>query len=165
MAGVRANGRRITPFLSFNERNAEEAVEFYLSVFPGSKRLGGARTPLGFPQVGEAGSLLTIEFEILGERFVALNGGPPASFNEAISFVVYCDTQEEIDHLWEKLPAGGGRTIQCGWLKDRFGVAWQIVPAKIFDWIHDRDVAARVLPEVWGMTKLDLARLEHAARG
>lgn len=165
MAQVGVGGQRITPFLSFNDGNAEQAVQFYLSVFPGSKRIGGARTPEGFAQVGEAGSVLTVEFELLGQRFIALNGGPPGAFNQAISFVVYCDTQQEIDHYWDKLASGGGQTIQCGWLTDRFGVSWQIVPGKIFDWIHDPATAARVLPEVWSMTKLDLARLERAARG
>lgn len=165
MAGI-SSSQRITPFLSFNERNAAEAVEFYLSVFPGSKRLGGAVYPESAPEgAGEPGEVLTIEFELLGRRFVALNGGPPGAFNRAVSFVVHCDTQREIDHYWDKLPAGGGQTIACGWLEDRFGIAWQIVPARVFEWIHDAEIAARVLPEVWSMTKLDLARLERAARG
>lgn len=160
-----ATVQRITPFLSFQDGNAEEAVGFYLSVFPGGRRIGGARVPEGYAQVGEPGSVLTIEFEILGMRFVALNGGPPGAFNQAVSFVVHCQTQAEIDRYWEMLGAEGGEQLVCGWVKDRFGVSWQIVPARVFEWIHDAEVASRVLPEVWGMSKLDLAKLEAAARG
>ncbi len=113
---------KITPFLWFNG-NAEEAVEFYLSVFPGSKKTGGLPGPDGKP--------LTISFELGESAFTALNGGPNFSFNKAISFVVPCDTQEEIDYYWEALTAGGGQPVQCGWLDDRFGLSWQIVPSNI----------------------------------
>src|SRR6266436_8668058 len=117
---------RITPFLWFNA-NAEEAVNFYLSVFKDSRRLSEMRT-------GE-GSILTIAFELDGQKFTALNGGPMFKFTEAVSFVVRCDSQEEVDHYWAKLSAGGSES-RCGWLKDKFGLSWQIVPARLGDLIR-----------------------------
>ena len=116
---------RITPFLWFDS-NAEEAVEFYLTVFKNSRRLDALRNTGDAP--GPKGVVLTIAFELDGQRFTALNGGPLFKFTEAISFMVRCDTQEEVDHYWSKLTDGGSES-QCGWLKDRFGLSWQIIPA------------------------------------
>lgn len=155
---------KITPFLWF-DKEAEEAVAFYLSVFPDGKILGTSHYPEGGP--GKAGSVMTISFELNGQRFVALNGGPGFPFTNAVSLVVNCDSQEEIDRYWEKLSADGGETIQCGWLKDKFGMPWQIVPSKVWDWLNGEDPARvqRVTAKVWAMEKLDLAELERAAAG
>jgi predicted 3-demethylubiquinone-9 3-methyltransferase (glyoxalase superfamily) len=110
---------------------------------------------------------MTIAFELQGQQFVALNGGPGFPFTNAFSLVVNCESQEEIDHYWEKLAADGGEQIQCGWLKDPFGMAWQIVPRKVWDWLRDDDPARvqRVTAALWQMEKLDLAELERAAGG
>jgi predicted 3-demethylubiquinone-9 3-methyltransferase (glyoxalase superfamily) len=140
---------RITPFLWFDS-NAEEAVEFYLSVFRNSRRLD---------RVESAGSPLTIAFELDGQVFTALNGGPHFKFNEAVSFVVRCDTQQEVDEYWEKLTAGGSE-VQCGWLKDKFGVSWQIVPARLPDLIRN----PKAMQAMMKMKKLDIAELEQAAK-
>ncbi len=143
---------RITPFLWFDS-NAEEAVEFYLSVFKNSRRWGEMRTP-----AGPKGGVLTISFELDGLRFTALNGGPYHKFNEAVSFVVRCDTQQEVDEYWSKLSAGGSE-IQCGWLKDKFGLCWQIVPACLLELIKHPKAMQAMLK----MKKLDIAELERAA--
>jgi predicted 3-demethylubiquinone-9 3-methyltransferase (glyoxalase superfamily) len=147
---------RITPFLWFDS-NAEEAVDFYLSVFKNSRRLEEFRNPDA--SAGPKGSVLTIAFELEGQRFTALNGGPVFKFNEAVSFVVRCDSQEEVDHYWSKLSAGGSE-IQCGWLKDKFGVAWQIVPARLPDLIRN----PKAMQAMMQMKKLDIAELERAAQ-
>lgn len=147
---------RITPFLTF-DGNAEEAVSFYLAVFKNSRRLSELRSPADTGTV-PAGAILTIAFELDGQRFVALNGGPSFKFSDATSFVVRCDTQAELDDYWSKLSAGGAE-IQCGWLRDKFGVAWQIVPARIFEYIQH----PKAFQAMMGMTKLDLAELERAA--
>ena len=118
---------RITPFLWF-DANAEEAVNFYLTVFKNSRRLDEVRNTEGTQ--APKGGVLTIAFELDGQRFTALNGGPMFKFTEAVSFVVRCDSQQEVDKYWAKL-AAGGTEIQCGWLKDKFGLAWQIVPARL----------------------------------
>jgi predicted 3-demethylubiquinone-9 3-methyltransferase (glyoxalase superfamily) len=149
------NFPRITPFLWFDS-NAEEAVDFYLSVFKNSRKLQE------FRNVDESrapkGSILTIAFELDGQQFTALNGGPVFKFTEAISFVVRCDSQEEVDYYWERLSAGGSE-VQCGWLKDRFGLSWQIVPARLPDFIkHPKAMQAML-----GMKKLVIAELERAA--
>ena len=151
---------RITPFLWFNA-NAEEAVNFYLSVFKNSRIVDTTRHVEGGP--GPTGSVMTIRFQLDGKEFVALNGGPQFTFSEAISFVVNCDTQEEIDHFWERLSAGG-QTIECGWLKDRFGVAWQVVPTVLWQMLQDKDAArtGRVMTALWQMKKLDIAGLHKA---
>ncbi len=146
---------RITPFLWFDS-NAEEAVEFYISVFKNSRRLGEMRTPEG--GAGPKGGVLTISFELDGLRFTALNGGPYHKFNEAVSFVVRCDTQQEVDEYWSKLSAGGSE-IQCGWLKDKFGLCWQIVPARLLELIKHPKAMQAMLK----MKKLDIAELERAA--
>jgi len=147
----------ISPFLWF-DRNAEEAVDFYVSVFPNSRKLGVMRSSAETPS-GPAGMVLTVTFELEGLRFTALNGGPAHTFNEAVSFVVRCETQEEIDRYWAKLTEGGSE-IACGWLKDRFGLCWQIVPANLAELIrHPKGMQAMM-----GMTKFDIAELERASR-
>src|ERR1700730_3861597 len=140
---------RITPFLWFNA-NAEEAVNFYLTVFKNSSRLSEMRT-------GE-GSILTIAFELDGQKFTALNGGPMFKFTEAVSFVIRCDSQEEVDNYYSKLSAGGSES-QCGWVKDKFGLSWQIVPARLPDLIKKPNAMQAMLK----MKKLDIAELERAA--
>ena len=143
------NFPRITPFLWFDS-NAEEAVDFYLSVFKNSRRLGELRTE---------GKVLTISFELDGQRFTALNGGPMYKFTEAVSFVVRCDSQQEVDDYWSKLSAGGTE-VQCGWLKDKFGLSWQIVPARLPELIKNPKAMQAMLQ----MKKLDIAELERAAQ-
>jgi predicted 3-demethylubiquinone-9 3-methyltransferase (glyoxalase superfamily) len=150
--GVFDSAPRITPFLWF-DNNAEEAVEFYVSVFRNSRRMGGLRTG-----EGPSGKALTVAFELDGLRFTALNGGPHFKFNEAVSFVVRCDSQAEVDEYWEKLSAGGGEG-QCGWLKDRFGLSWQIVPVQLPELLRN----PKAMQAMMGMKKLDIAELERAA--
>ncbi|MBV8632186.1 MAG: VOC family protein [Silvibacterium sp.] len=148
---------RITPFLWFDS-NAEEAVEFYLGAFKNSKRLGELRAP--DDSIGPKGKVVTISFELDGQTFTALNGGPAHKFNEAVSFVVRCDSQEEVDYYWEKLLEGGSE-IQCGWLRDRFGLCWQIVPARLSELLRHPKAFQAMLT----MKKLDIAELEKAGRG
>jgi predicted 3-demethylubiquinone-9 3-methyltransferase (glyoxalase superfamily) len=147
---------RITPFLWFDS-NAEEAVEFYLSVFHNSRRLDELRNAGDAP--GPKGGILTIAFELDGQKFTALNGGPTYKFTEAVSFVVRCDTQDEVDYYWERLSAGGSE-VQCGWLKDKFGLSWQIVPAHIADLVRK----PKAMQAMMKMIKLDIAELERAAQ-
>jgi len=156
--------QKITPFLWFDNQ-AEEAVNFYVSVFKNAKVTGTTRC--GEEGPGPKGSVLTVAFELNGQEFVALNGGPQFKFTEAISFVVNCETQEEIDYYWEKLTAGGGQEIECGWLKDKYGLAWQIVPAAIWGWMQDKDPvrSQRVMHALMQMKKLDLPTLQRAADG
>ncbi|HEY4355663.1 MAG TPA: VOC family protein [Acidobacteriaceae bacterium] len=142
---------KISPFLWF-DNNAEEAVEFYLSVFKDSDRLKVRRSG------GPGGKVMVIAFELDGQEFVALNGGPMFKFTEAVSFVVYCKDQGEIDQYWDGLIAGGGAPSQCGWLKDKFGLSWQIVPENISE-IASSPAAMQAL---MGMIKLDIATLEAA---
>jgi predicted 3-demethylubiquinone-9 3-methyltransferase (glyoxalase superfamily) len=149
------NSPRITPFLWF-DNNAEEAVEFYLTVFKNSRRLDQLNTSEDI-HASKAG-VLTVAFELDGQRFVALNGGPLFKFTEAISFVVRCDSQQEVDDYWSKLTAGGSES-QCGWLKDKFGLSWQIVPARLPDLIKHPKAMQAMLK----MKKLDIAELERAA--
>ncbi|HEX4023006.1 MAG TPA: VOC family protein [Acidobacteriaceae bacterium] len=147
---------RIMPFLWFDS-NAEEAVDFYLSVFKNSRRLGELRNSGDAP--GPKGGILTVAFELDGQRFTALNGGPAFHFTEAVSFVVRCDSQQEVDDYWSKLTAGGSES-QCGWLKDKFGLSWQIVPARLPDLLrHPKAVQAMMK-----MKKLDIAELERAGQ-
>lgn len=139
---------RITPFLWFDS-NAEEAVDFYLSVFKNSRRLNEHRVE---------GRVLTIGFELEGQKFTALNGGPMFKFTEAVSFLVRCDSQAEVDEYWSKL-AEGGSNLQCGWLKDKFGLSWQIVPAKIAELLRH----PKAMEALMKMTKIDIGELERAA--
>ena len=140
---------RITPFLWFDGK-AEEAMHFYVSVFPNSKVLSV--------------SPMTVSFELDGQRFHGLNGGPQYRFTEAVSFFVDCETQEEVDTYWNKLTAGGGQPGQCGWLKDRFGLSWQIIPKALGRLLGDRDraKAGRVMQAMLTMSKIDIAGLERA---
>jgi predicted 3-demethylubiquinone-9 3-methyltransferase (glyoxalase superfamily) len=148
---------RITPFLWF-DNNAEEAVDFYLGIFKNSRRLTELRNTGDAP--GPKGSILTLAFELDGQTFTALNGGPYFKFTEAISFVVRCDTQQEIDVYWSKLLAGGGSETQCGWLKDKFGLSWQIVPARLTELVSH----PKAMQAMMKMKKLDIAELERAAQ-
>ena len=150
------NFPRITPFLWFDS-NAEEAVEFYLTVFKNSRRLDELRNTGDAP--GPKGGILTVAFELDGQKFTALNGGPAFKFTEAISFVVRCDSQEEVDYYWSKLTAGGSE-IQCGWLKDKFGLSWQIVPARLSELVRN----PKAMLAMMGMKKLDIAELERAGQ-
>lgn len=153
---------RITPFLWFHD-NAEAAVEFYLSVFKNSKLTKVTRYGAAGP--GPEGSIMTIAFELDGQEFIALNGGPTYTISPAISFVVNCDTQEEIDYYWEKLTADGGMEVQCGWLQDKFGVSWQVVPPMLGELIGDADPgkSQRVMQAMLKMVKLDIKALNEAA--
>jgi predicted 3-demethylubiquinone-9 3-methyltransferase (glyoxalase superfamily) len=150
---------RITPFLWF-ESNAELAVEFYCSIFPNSRKLSEFRSPADTPS-GPKGSVLTVSFELDGLHFTALNGGPAYKFSPAVSFVVNCDTQEEIDRYWSKLTADGGSEVQCGWLTDKFGLSWQIVPRRIGELVKD----SKAMQAMMKMKKLDIAELERTAKG
>src|SRR5580698_2492470 len=144
---------RITPFLWFDNQ-AEDAVNFYLSIFRNSRRLETVNNNGNRPA-----NILTIAFELDGQMFTALNGGPLFKFTEAVSFVVRCDSQEEVDDFWTKLSAGGSES-QCGWLKDKFGLSWQIVPARLPDLIKKPAAMQAMLK----MKKLDIAELERAAK-
>jgi predicted 3-demethylubiquinone-9 3-methyltransferase (glyoxalase superfamily) len=150
------NNPRITPFLWFDS-NAEEAVNFYLGVFPNSRRLDEVRT--ANDSRGKENSILTIAFELDGQKFTAINGGPMFHFTEAVSFVVRCDSQQEVDDYWRKLSAGGMES-QCGWLKDKFGLSWQIVPARLPELIRNPNAMQAMLR----MKKIDIAELERAAK-
>ena len=157
--------QKITPFLWFDNQ-AEEAVKFYTSLFKRAKVLNVARYSDEAANAGgrPKGSVMTIEFQLEGQKFVALNGGPHFKFTEAVSFVVYCKTQAEIDRFWKKLSAGGQES-QCGWLKDKFGLSWQIVPSDLAHLITgDSAKTARVLNAVLKMKKLDINVLRKAAR-
>jgi predicted 3-demethylubiquinone-9 3-methyltransferase (glyoxalase superfamily) len=157
--------QKITPFLWFDHQ-AEEAAKFYTSVFENSKVGKILRYDEAAAKAagGPVGSVLTIEFEIGGQKFTALNGGPEFKFNEAISFVVNCDTQEEVDYFWEKLSADGGQESQCGWLKDKFGVSWQIVPTVLIEMLQDKDSekSERVMKAMLPMQKIDIKTLKEA---
>jgi predicted 3-demethylubiquinone-9 3-methyltransferase (glyoxalase superfamily) len=148
---------RITPFLWF-DANAEEAVEFYLSVFKNSRRIGELRRAIDDPS-GPKGTVLTISFELEGQKFTAINGGPFYKFNEAVSFVVRADSQQEIDEYWSRLTAGGSE-IQCGWLRDKFGLVWQVVPGRLPDLVKH----PKAMQAMMQMKKLDIAALERAAQ-
>ena len=151
----------ITPFLWFND-DAEEAAKFYVSVFKKGKVGNVTRYTEDSP--APVGTVMTVEFKLFGQDFIALNGGPVFKFNEAISFVVSCKTQREVDYYWKKLTAGG-KASQCGWLKDKYGVSWQIVPTALMDLCStkDRAKASRVMQAMLKMTKLDIKRLKQAA--
>ena len=162
-------GPRITPFLWFT-REAEEAAAFYTAIFPNSRitdvaRYQGEAAPEGGPQTGD---VLTVAFELDGVPFVALNGGPAFRFTEAISFLVSCVDQAEVDHYWERLGEGGDPSAQqCGWLKDRFGVSWQVIPTRLYELLGDPDQerARRAMAAMLAMQKLVIAELERAADG
>jgi predicted 3-demethylubiquinone-9 3-methyltransferase (glyoxalase superfamily) len=155
---------KIYPFLWFDTQ-AEEAVNLYCSIFPNSKIGKIARCGKFGP--GPEGSVLTIAFSLDGQEFTALNAGPRFKFTEAISFVVPCKTQDEIDNYWSRLTADGGQESQCGWLKDKFGLSWQIIPANIGELMSDPDPqkSGRVMQALLQMKKLDIAKLQKARDG
>ena len=152
----------ITTFLWFDGQ-AEEATRYYTSIFPNSSVGAATRySEAGAQASGQpVGSVMTVPFTLDGRPFVALNGGPVFKFNESVSFVVNCDTQAEIDHYWEKL-AAGGQEVQCGWLKDRFGVSWQVVPSFIGEVMQDPQKAAKAMEAILKMKKIDLAAVQKA---
>jgi predicted 3-demethylubiquinone-9 3-methyltransferase (glyoxalase superfamily) len=147
----------ITPFLWFDTQ-AEEAMNFYASVFKRSKVVSVNRAQ---------GKVMSVEFDLEGQKFMALNAGPLYTFTEAVSFFVSCETQQEIDDLWAKLTAGGGEPGRCGWLKDKFGLSWQVIPTRLGQMLGDKDTAkaSRVMQAMLQMNKLDLARLQQAYDG
>ncbi len=152
--------RKVTPFLWFDD-NAEEATNFYVSVFKNSEVLSIDR--YGDAGPGAAGTVMITSFRLDGQEFMALNGGPHFKFTEAVSFLIDCGSQDEVDELWEKL-ADGGETSQCGWLKDKFGLSWQVVPSVLGEMLQDedRERANRVMQAMLQMTKIDIAKLQHA---
>jgi predicted 3-demethylubiquinone-9 3-methyltransferase (glyoxalase superfamily) len=156
--------QKITTFLWF-DNNAEEAANFYISVFKNSRILTSAPYPEGAP--GPKGALMIVDFELDGQQFTALNGGPHFKFNEAISLLVHCKDQKEIDYYWEKLTADGGQESQCGWLKDKYGLSWQIVPDELLKVWSEADPAKaqRVMQAMMSMKKLIIRDLEAAAAG
>jgi predicted 3-demethylubiquinone-9 3-methyltransferase (glyoxalase superfamily) len=160
--------QRITPCLWF-ENQAEAAAKYYTGIFKHSK----IKKVTHYTEAGKeihkrpAGSVMTVEFELDGQSFTALNGGPEFTFSEAVSFQIHCQTQEDIDYFWERLTPGGDPKAQvCGWLKDRFGLSWQVVPDRLMQLLADadRDKAARVMTALLKMKKIDLNELEHAAK-
>ena len=154
--------QKITPFLWFDNQ-AEEAMRFYTSVFRNSK--AGKITYYGDGAPLPKGTVMTASFELEGTEFTALNGGPIFKFTEAVSFWIACKNQEEVDYYWEKLIAGGGEPSQCGWLKDKFGLSWQVVPTVLIELLNDRDRAKanRVMQAMLTMKKIDIKKLQEAA--
>ena len=152
--------QKITPFLWFDDK-AEEAMNFYVSIFKNSKVVSVVRYGEAGP--GPKGTVMTAEFQLDGQEFVALNGGPHFKFTEAISFVVNCETQEEVDEFWEKLSEGGEES-QCGWLKDKYGLSWQIVPTVLVEMLQDKDASKsqRVMKAMLQMKKIDIKTLKQA---
>jgi len=155
--------QKITPFLWFDGK-AEEAANFYVSIFKDSKILNLARYGEAGP--GPKGTVMLATFQIEGQKFMALNGGPQYTISPAISFYVDCETQAEVDELWEKLTAGGSE-VQCGWLRDKFGVSWQIIPKALIELMQDKDPvkSQRVFKAMMGMIKIDIEALKRAYRG
>jgi predicted 3-demethylubiquinone-9 3-methyltransferase (glyoxalase superfamily) len=155
--------QKITPFLWFDNK-AEEAMNFYVSVFKNSKVVGVSR--YGDAGPGPKGSVMTATFELEGQRFIALNGGPTFTFTPAISLFVNCETQQEVDDLWEKLSAGG-REDRCGWLQDKYGLSWQIIPSALMELMQDKDPekSKRVMQAMLQMVKIDIAGLKKAHAG
>lgn len=156
--------QKITPFLWF-DNNAEEAAQFYTSIFKNSKILAVSR--YGDAGPGPKGSVMVVKFQLEGQEFTALNGGPRFKFSEAFSFVVNCENQQEVDGYWRTLTANGGAESMCGWLKDKFGFSWQIVPTALGRLMSDKDPqrASRVMQALLQMRKIDIATLEQAAEG
>jgi predicted 3-demethylubiquinone-9 3-methyltransferase (glyoxalase superfamily) len=154
---------KIHPFLWF-DKEAEAAANFYVSIFPNSKVLSVMRAPPGSPEA--AGSVMTVEFELDGFRISALNGGPAFNFTEATSFFIPCEDQAEVDHYWDRL-LDGGTPSQCGWLKDRYGFSWQVVPKQLFETLGGPDAAGRerAMKAMMQMIKLDVAKLTAAYAG
>jgi predicted 3-demethylubiquinone-9 3-methyltransferase (glyoxalase superfamily) len=155
---------KITPSLWF-DTEAEEAADFYTSVFKDSRIVTKTHYTEGAPR--EAGMVMTVEWELNGQRFVGINGGPQFKFDEAVSFQINCEDQDEVDYYWEKLIEGGGSEGQCGWLKDKFGLSWQVVPTGMEEVFADPDPerAERAMKAMLQMRKLDVAELRRAADG
>ena len=153
--------QKISPCLWFDDQ-AEEAANFYVSIFKNSKILEVSRYGEAGPR--PAGTVLTVAFELEGEEFLALNGGPEFNFTEAVSFTVHCETQEEVDHFWGKLTADGGEESMCGWLKDKYGLSWQIVPNALVEMLTDpdREKSNSVMQAMLQMKKIDIAGLKKA---
>lgn len=152
--------QKITPFLWFNNQ-AEEAANFYVSLFKNSRIINVARYGEAGP--GPKDTAMTVTFELVGQRYIALNGGPQFKFTEAFSLLINCETQDEVDTLWEKLSAGGERTC-CGWLKDKYGLSWQVIPTVLSEMLQDKDPqkSQRVMQAMRQMTKIDIALLKQA---
>jgi predicted 3-demethylubiquinone-9 3-methyltransferase (glyoxalase superfamily) len=164
-----ASIQRITPCLWF-DTEAEEAARYYCGIFKNSKlgRVSHYGNEGKEVHGKRAGTVLMVDFELNGQKFTALNGGPQFTFNESVSFMIECENQQEIDYYWEKLSAGGDPSAQvCGWLKDKFGLSWQVVPASIGEWLAgpSTEKSERVMAEVLKMKKIDLATLERAYEG
>lgn len=157
--------QRITPFLWFEKNNAEEAMNYYVSIFPNSKALRVTR--YGETGPGAPGTVMTAEFELDGQQFVGLNGGPQDKFNWAVSFVVNCETQEEVDYYWEKLSEDGGEKSRCGWVKDKFGLWWQVTPTILTETIGDKDPEKvnRVMAAMMKMDKIEIEPIKRAYSG
>ena len=156
--------QKITPFLWFDTQ-AEEAARFYASLFKNSRV--GTITRYGDAGPGPKGSVMTVEFELDGQPFIALNGGPQFPFTEAVSFSVDCQSQEEVDFFWDNFGADGGKPGPCGWIKDRYGLSWQVIPARLSQLLADPDKAkaGRVMQAMLKMSKIDVPELERAAEG
>jgi len=163
--GIMTNKTRIATCLWFN-KNAEEAANFYAATFPDSRVTAVNKSPTDYPS-GKAGDVLTVEFTVLGQPFVGLNGGPIFTFTEAVSFQVFTDTQEETDRLWNAIVTNGGQESMCSWCKDKFGLSWQIVPRALTAALADPDKAAakRAMDAMMTMKKIDIAKIEAARRG
>ena len=157
--------QKITPCLWF-DGDAEEAAGFYVTLLPDSRIDNVVRSPADNPSMKKGGVLL-VEFTLAGQKYSGLNGGPQFPFTEAVSFMILCEDQAEVDRLWEALAAGGGEPIQCGWLKDKYGLRWQICPKQMLDMLasDDREAARRAFEAMMGMVKLDLAELRRAFKG
>ena len=155
--------QKITPFLWFDTQ-AEAAANFYVSVFKNSQIISVSRYSDTGP--GPKGAVMTVEFELDGQRFVGLNGGPNFAFTEAVSFVVDCATQEEVDYFWQKL-SEGGKEVQCGWLKDKYGLSWQVVPTIAIKYLKDKDAekSQRVMQAILQMKKIEIEPLKRAYEG
>lgn len=156
---------KITPVLWFDGQ-AQEAAEFYISLLPDSRIDRIVRAPGDYPS-GATGDVITVDFTLAGRSYSGLNGGPEFKFTEAVSFMIRCRDQEEVDRLWDALIADGGQPVQCGWLRDRFGLSWQITPEELLEMIasEDRAAARRAFEAMMGMVKLDLAELRRAFEG
>jgi len=163
--GIMTNKTRIATCLWFN-KNAEEAANYYAATFPDSRVTAVHKSPSDYPS-GKAGDVLTVEFTVLGQPFVGLNGGPVFTFTEAVSFQVFTDTQEETDRLWNAIVSNGGQESMCSWCKDKFGLSWQIVPRALTAALADPDKAAakRAMDAMMTMKKIDIAKIEAARRG
>jgi predicted 3-demethylubiquinone-9 3-methyltransferase (glyoxalase superfamily) len=162
---TQASKIKIAPCLWFN-KTAEEAANFYTKTFPDSRVTAVRKSPTDYPN-GKAGDVLTVEFTVFGQPFVALNGGPEFNFTEAISFQVFTDSQEETDRYWNTIVKDGGQEIACGWCKDKFGMSWQIAPRALVEAVTDSDTAAakRAMEAMMEMVKIDIAAIEAARRG